>query len=334
MRSLPGFLTLTRSRLAFCCGACLTLCCGTIDITVAEKKTTTKSGPVHVAVPKGSPVQIPTPPTKSSTKKGSTYRGWDYLVSKLKQYGVSESDLMPIYQSPSMPWFSFVPFALRPREHHSIYRGFLNPSFLAFGATFLRQHAREFDEIEKLLRVPREVIVAILIVESQIGRFTGREMILYRLSRIASVADPANMQRNYLRLKATDKTVTLPDLQKRAQYLEGVFLPEIPSLIEIGKRNKINILNVRGSIAGAFGMPQFLPSAFLRFGVDGDHNGHVSLFDDVDAMWSTAKYLAHFGFKGDLTTQQKRDILWHYNKSDAYIDTVLRIADGIRRKLG
>jgi len=232
-----------------------------------------------------------------------------------------------------MPFFTFVPFSLRPKEHSSIYLGFANQASYSLGATFAREYRRELDRVEKVLKVPREVIVAILVVESHIGQNTGDQMIAYRLSRVASAADPVNVEQNYQRLRIDDDTVERVEVAERAAYLQKVFLPEIPALLEISKRNKISPLDLKGSSAGAFGLPQFLPSAFLRYGVDGDRNGLVSLYNEVDALWSAGNYLASFGYNANLSLAQRRAIIWKYNKSDAYIDTVLKVATGIKYRL-
>jgi membrane-bound lytic murein transglycosylase B len=232
-----------------------------------------------------------------------------------------------------MPRFSFVPFKLKPVEHPSIYSGFATPKSYILGAQFARRHSREFDHIEGTLGVPREAIAAILVVESRIGQYTGNHMVLYRLSRVASVGEPENLRENFTRMKAIDPSITFEQVEARAQYLEKRFGPEIPALIEIGKRNRIDILGLKGSIAGAFGIPQFLPSAFTRFAADGDKNGFISLFNEKDAIWSTARYLASYGYRTDSSLEKKRDVIWHYNKSNAYIDTVLAVNNGIRQVL-
>jgi membrane-bound lytic murein transglycosylase B len=263
----------------------------------------------------------------------SPFRGWDWLVTQLLAHGTSPRDVEMIYGDPRFPSFTFVPFSPNPKEAHSIYSGFLRSPTYTLGATFARQYAGELDRMERSLKVPREVVVAILVIESQLGKNTGDHMVLYRLSRIATVGEPKNVERNFRRLKPEMPSLTLETLEKRAKYLQDVFLPEIPALIEIGKRNKIDPLNVRGSIAGAFGMPQFLPSAFLKFGIDGDRNGYVSLFNDIDAIWSTGNYLASYGYRAEMSLEQRRAIIWKYNKSDAYIDTVLAVATEIRKEL-
>jgi membrane-bound lytic murein transglycosylase B len=263
----------------------------------------------------------------------SLYRGWDYLVERLRLHGVAEPDISAIYSNPEMPYFTFVPFKLRPRESHSIYSGFIASKHFKLGANFIRQHLHQFGLMQRKLGVPREVVAAILVVESQIGRNTGKEMIFYRLSRVSSAADPENVRRNFELLREQDPSISLPAVEERAKYLEETFLPEIPALIEIGKRNKISALRIRGSIAGAFGFPQFLPSAFLRYGIDGNRDGLVSLYNEVDALWSAANYLASFGYRRELPLSERRAILWRYNKSDAYIDTIVAVSEGIDREL-
>jgi membrane-bound lytic murein transglycosylase B len=261
------------------------------------------------------------------------FKGWGYLVAKLKQAGVSQEDLEKIYNNPRMPPFSFVPFRLTPKETTGMYKGFISRQQCATGAEFAKRHKVEFDRIEKTLHVPREVITAIVLVESHLGKNTGSALIIERLSRVASVGEPRNLAKNLELVKADSPDVEMSQLESRAQYLERTFLPEIPALIDLSKRNNLDVFDVRGSSAGAFGMPQFLPTTFLRFGVDGDRNGVVSLFDDVDAIWSTGKFLAAFGYRNDLKSREKRAVLWRYNKSDPYIDTILEVSRGIKALL-
>lgn len=211
-----------------------------------------------------------------------------------------------------------------------MYTSFNKDSFAQLGASFIEEYDYEFDTMERAYGVPREVVTAILVIETQIGRHTGKDKIVYRLSRLASVLDPNNVQENYRRLKASDPAVTLEDVKARGRYLEDTFLPEIPALLAISKVNHVNIFHILGSSAGAFGIPQFLPTAFHKYGIDGDGDGHVSLFNKTDALWSAGNYLAAFGYRRDLPYAEKRKVIWEYNRSDAYIDTVLRLASRIR----
>jgi len=231
-----------------------------------------------------------------------------------------------------MPDFTFVPFSVHPKEPASMYTHFTKPTYRELGASFLQSKKESFDKVEEALQVPREVVTAILVVESQIGRYTGNQLIIYRLSRLASTNAPENLQENYLAQKKKDKSVTFDQVQRRGRYLEQTFLPEIPALIAIAKQNGVDVMSMKGSIAGAFGMPQFLPSAFMKFGMDGNKDGSISLHNDEDALWSTANYLANYGFRGDIPLQEKRSIIWRYNKSKSYIDTILRLSNDMKEQ--
>jgi membrane-bound lytic murein transglycosylase B len=264
----------------------------------------------------------------------SRFRGWDYLVERLKQNGVSERDLIEIYSDPRMPERTFVPFSVKPKEPASIYEGFKHPRHSALGASFLDLHNDDFSRVEKTLNVPREVVAAIIVIESGAGKNTGNHSLVYRLSRLATTNAPDNLRENYVAQKKINHKVVFDDVRRRGDYLERTFLPEIPALIAISKRNKIEVHSMRGSSAGAFGLPQFLPSAYIRFGMDGNKDGIVSLHNESDAIWSAANYLASFGFKKEIPLQEKRSIIWRYNKSPSYIDAVLHLSREIESRSG
>lgn len=286
-------------------------------------------------------------PTKEAKEKASkhrsiastpasqqvSFRGWDYLAHRLRQNGVAERDLIALYADPRMPRFTYIPFSVYPKEAASIYATFNKPRFEEMGASFIRDNKAAFDSMEKTLRVPSEVVTAILVIESQIGKNTGREMIAYRLSRLASANAPENLAHNYKLQKKTHPKITFEQVKRRGRYLEHTFLPEIPALLAIAKQNRVDPLSIQGSSAGAFGLPQFLPSAFIRYSRDGDKDGVVSLHNQQDALWSTANYLASFGFRSNIPLQEKRSIIWRYNKSKAYIDAVLKLSHGIKSRL-
>jgi membrane-bound lytic murein transglycosylase B len=64
--------------------------------------------------------------------------------------------------------------------------------------------------------------------------------------------------------------------------------------------------------------------------VDGDGNGRISLFSPEDAIASCANYLKGHGWRSGLSTAERRKVIWHYNRSEPYIDTVLGLAARIR----
>jgi membrane-bound lytic murein transglycosylase B len=156
-----------------------------------------------------------------------------------------------------------------------------------------------------------------------------------RLATLAMANEPANLRRNLVRhadgVHPADVPLVDRMVRARARELESIFYPEVLAMFEMEDRTGIDPLDVRGSGSGAFGLPQFLPSSYLRFGVDGDRDGRVSLYDPADAIASAANYLARHGWRPGISHAEQRQVIWAYNHSDPYIDTVLELADALDR---
>jgi membrane-bound lytic murein transglycosylase B len=257
-----------------------------------------------------------------SKEKTVNYRGWDYVVEKLKNDGISESVLKDIYASPRMPRLGTVYFAVKPREPVDIYQRFRSEKYAEMGRVFMQSRELEFVAAYKRFQVNPAVITAIFLVETQLGKVTGNQLVINRLSRLAAVSEPGNILKNYKKLKKEQPEVNLAEVRARAEHLHKIFYPEIKAFFEVIKLKGVAPLDLRGSVAGAFGMPQFLPSNFLRFGVDADGDKRVSLFSDADAIWSTANFLSNFGWKEGITAAEQKRVIWHYNHSEPYVDTV------------
>jgi membrane-bound lytic murein transglycosylase B len=266
----------------------------------------------------------------ASPASGSNYRGWDYLARKLIKDGVPEPTVRYIYGSRKMPVFSAVPFSLDPAEPKDIYRQFTSPKKIQFALNNLRKYHTAFENAERQFGVDKYTIAAILLVETQFGQYTGSARIVNRLSRLANIAAPDNVTKNYKRLKKDDSQVKLEAVKSRARYLEETFYPEIPALIEVARRNKISVFDIKGSYAGAFGLPQFLPSSYIRFGIDGNQDGRVSLYSPPDAISSAANFLGSYGWLPDIRYEQKKKVLWNYNRSKPYVNTIINVSSKLR----
>ena len=273
--------------------------------------------------------EIPTPLPVDSLIKDSKFRGWDYLVQKLKEDKISDNVINAVYLSQKMPSLGYVPFSVAPRESSQAYVHFKKASLITLTNKFLTDNKRVFDNEERQFGISREVIAAILLIETHFGKVVGKEMVINRLSRLASVGSPENLAYNLTEQQKKDPLVTFDQLAERAKYLESTFYPEVKATLEIAQARKISPLSIRGSSAGAFGMPQFLPSSYLRFGVDGNRDKVISLFNVPDAIFSTANFLKISGWSNSLQVSEKRKVIWLYNKSDAYVDAVLDVANSV-----
>src|SRR6266566_5258559 len=79
--------------------------------------------------------------------------------------------------------------------------------------------------------------------------------------------------------------------------------------------------NMGPSSAGAVGWMQFMPSTWLRWGVDADGDGIADPWNATDAVYAAARYLAAAGGQTDL-----RRAVFAYNHADWYVNEVLSLA--------
>lgn len=157
---------------------------------------------------------------------------------------------------------------------------FLDHARIAGGQRFLAENMTALTAAEAQYGVPKEIITAIIGVETIYGRNTGN------FSTVAALATLAF------------------DYPPRAE----LFRRELESLFLLAHERGVNPLDFKGSYAGAIGLPQFLPSSVRAFAVDFDHDGVIDLRNSpADAIGSVASYLAENGWQrgGRVTLRAK-----------------------------
>ncbi|HEV7732735.1 MAG TPA: lytic murein transglycosylase [Candidatus Binatia bacterium] len=260
-------------------------------------------------------------------------KGYGWLIDKLEVDGVPRERSLRVFSDPRFPPFDGLGFSLDPRESHAMYSGHLSASSTARARRCMDDHLTAFRAAEQAHGVSAAVIAAIVHVESACNRNTGNTIILPRLARLAMANEPPNLDANIARYTDGVGSESSADIARRVrargQRLEDMFYPEVLGTFTIAARLGIDPLSIRGSGSGAFGMPQFLPTSYLRHGEDGNGDGVVSLYDPDDAIFSCAKYLSAHGWKPGITYEEQRRVIWDYNHSDAYIDAVLGLASRI-----
>lgn len=269
------------------------------------------------------------------TEAFASVRTWRYLIERLVADGIDRQRVERVFSDPRFEGFTGLSFSLNPVEPRSRYRAFLSSSSVLRAHRCRARYAPAFERAERVYGVPASVLAALLHVETQCGDFTGKSRVLPGLARLAMANEPANLKRNLLRhtrgLSGVERKRAEAKARERARYLEDTFYPEVRATFALGEHLGIDPLEIRGSGSGAFGLPQFLPSNYFRFGVDANGNGRVSLYEPEDAIASCANYLVEHGWRPGLSRSEKRSVIWAYNRSDAYVDTVLALADSIAR---
>jgi membrane-bound lytic murein transglycosylase B len=146
----------------------------------------------------------------------------------------------------------------------------LTPARISAGAQLWREHKELLDQVALEYGVPPEYLVAVLGVETQYGRVTGRYRVIDALATLAF------------------------DYPPRADY----FRHELIEFLLLTQEEQLDLLSVRGSYAGAMGALQFMPSSYRKFAVSEGHAAHCDLWDDwADIFASTANYLHQAGWQ-------------------------------------
>lgn len=209
------------------------------------------------------------------------------------------------------------------------YDQFTTPESIARARAYLAAHADLLGRAEEVFGVEREVITAILLVESRLGTVTGGRSALNILSTLGALTDPA-FQEEFYRLLPPERRIGreryLERVQKRAEW----GYRELKALLRYAEREGIDPAAIPASYAGAVGFAQFMPSNILAYGEDGDGDGRVDLFDHADAVASIANYLRRHGWRPGGERERREKAIYAYNPSVYYVNTILAVAERLR----
>jgi membrane-bound lytic murein transglycosylase B len=283
------------------------------------------------------PPEVPAAPAAAPEPAGPTVegriasaKGWGWLVDRLAADGVDRGRAERAFADARVATFDGLYFSIEPREPRSMYGGVLRRRSVDQARACVLAHESAFASAEEATGVPAELVASILHIETRCGRNTGNSIVLFGLARLAMANEPANLAANVARRAAKDGSVDpqiVAKVHARAAVLDGLFYPEVRAVFTLADRGNGDPLALRGSRSGAFGYAQFLPTSYLRFGADGNGDGKIDLYQIEDAAASAANYLANHGWQAGLARAERRQVIWHYNRSDAYIDAVLGLSD-------
>lgn len=233
--------------------------------------------------------------------------------------------------SPSLS-YQTVALTLRMREGKMNYGQFLSSAALARAREFLGAFESLLARAEETYAVDRRVVVAILLVETGFGSYTGKTPTLGILATFALMDDKNCRDRVWRLLRPKDRQHWGRDaFDKKLMDRSRWAYDELRALLRLHAGRVVRAQTLRGSVMGAVGWPQFLPSSLVRYGVDGDLDGRIDLYEPTDAIFSVANYLHGHGWADGLDREGRENVIYTYNHSRPYTRTVIDVAELLPR---
>ncbi|NIQ15869.1 MAG: lytic murein transglycosylase B, partial [Candidatus Dadabacteria bacterium] len=159
---------------------------------------------------------------------------------------------------------------------------FLQPERINQGIMFWEKHKETLLAAEKEYGVPAEIIVAIIGVETRYGQYTGKDRVIDALSTLAF------------------------HYPKRSKF----FRSELEQFLLLVREQNVDPYSIKGSYAGAMGIPQFISSSYRNYAVDFDADNKIDIWNNpVDAIGSVANYFKQHGWSAGGEIAIKADVV-------------------------
>jgi membrane-bound lytic murein transglycosylase B len=174
-----------------------------------------------------------------------------------------------------------MPPAAGTAKNWAAYRArFIEPIRTRAGAAFWRRHEKWLTLAEERFGVPPEIVVGIIGVETLYGQQMGNFRVIDALATLSF------------------------DFPAGRRDRSAFFRDELENLFVLCHQEGRDPLTLKGSYAGAMGMPQFMPSSRNKYSIDFDGDGRIDLDGNAaDVIGSVAHYLAEFGWTRGLATR-------------------------------
>jgi len=177
------------------------------------------------------------------------------------------------------------------------------PARIKRATSLMQKHAQLLSRIERQFGVPKELIMAIWTLESDNGTGDmGKRPVVRTLATLAHDC-------------------------RRTELFQG----ELIAALMIVQRGDLPLRDLLGAYAGELGQTQFLPSSYIKYGVDYDGNGHVDLRHSVpDVLASTANLLRTNGWRAGQPYGEGTEnfqVMREWNRSEIYRKTMVLFAE-------
>lgn len=175
---------------------------------------------------------------------------------------------------------SIMPPPAGTAKNWAAYRArFIEPRRVNAGLAFWQANEAWLTLAEQRYGVPPDIVVGIVGVETLYGRHMGGFRVIDALATLSFDFPTGRSDRS------------------------AFFRDELEQLLVLSHRAGGDPLSLKGSYAGALGMPQFMPSSVNKYAIDFDDDGRIDLHGSAaDVIGSVAHYLAEFGWQRGLPT--------------------------------
>jgi len=252
---------------------------------------------------------------------------FEFLKKKLVADGFDASEIKTIFSRPKVCFdIKSVYLFFIHNEGKLNYDQFVSKTSIKNAKKYQKKYNDELSRAQNATGVDNNIITAIILVETRLGRSTGRSNVLNTLSTMAALDN--KRERNLLWNKVSKSgELTKDAFEKKADRKSKWAYKELKAFIQYTSREKIVPSTIYGSYAGAVGIAQFIPSSILAYAKDGNNDNQIDLFNHADAIFSIANYLNHFGWNPDIGKEKAAKVVYRYNHSSYYVHTILEIAE-------
>jgi membrane-bound lytic murein transglycosylase B len=216
----------------------------------------------------------------------------DYVRNQLSASGFKKISIDNLLSDNRIQQLTIKTVAYKAPNWKLVEQKLYSKTSIQTGVNYIKTNQSIFDAMEKYYGIKSGVIAGIIAIETDFGKNTGN----YSVFNVI-----------YSRMELW------PALNWKGQAEQ---------LIAIAKyclNSKLDCMQLKGSYAGAMGLVQFMPNSLLAYGVDGNKDGFIDLFNPDDAIPSAANFLHKHGWD----VNQLKSLTSYYGSSVGYPKIVL-----------
>jgi membrane-bound lytic murein transglycosylase B len=260
----------------------------------------------------------------AGSKNSNKY--FESLQKRLITDGLDEDRIADLYKRPEVYFETKgVSRFLVHREASLNYNQFTSKKSIRSALKYMEQHQKILEKTEKTYGVDKEIITAVILVETRLGVMLGGPSVLNTLSTMAALADP-DVRDMFWRKVSKSTRLNRKQFEKWVKRKSTWAYKELKAFLSYTVKENMDPATVSGSYSGAMGIAQFMPTNILVFAKDGDNNGSTDIFNHSDAITSIANYLKHYGWYPGIDGKKAYKVIYYYNHSRQYVDTILKVS--------